>query len=352
MPNTLSDTLQVIINRTQSTLDSLKTAISSINSTPNEETGSILSEWLNIPIKIFGYSSIQVKVFASITALIIFFIIKKIIQKYAVNKIKDVKIRYRWQKILSYTSFTLSAIIIGQIWFKGIQSIATYLGFVSAGIAIALKDPIVNLVGWQYIVWKKPFDVGERVEIGQKSGDVIDITPFNFTIMEIGNWVSADESTGRIVHIPNGQVFTQPLANYGKGFQYIWNEISVLITFESNWQEAKSVLEKISSKRAAHLSEPAEKRVMEASKKFMITDQRLDPKVFTRILDSGIHLTIRYLCTPIRRRSSEQHMWEDILIAFSQYDDIDFAYPTIRRYLGTEEGKTLRKNIKKKDKDD
>ena len=78
----MPDTLQILIDRTQSTLDSLKTAISSINSTPNEEAGSMLSEWLNIPIKIFGYSSIQVKVFASITALIIFFIIKKIIQKY------------------------------------------------------------------------------------------------------------------------------------------------------------------------------------------------------------------------------------------------------------------------------
>ena len=310
------------------------------------ETGPMVLEWLNIPIKIFGYSSIQVKIFASIAALIIFFILRRMIQKYAVNKIKDVKIRYRWQKILSYSSFTISAIIIGQIWFKGIQSIATYLGFVTAGVAIALKDPIVNLVGWQYILWRRPFDVGERIEIGEKSGDVIDITPFNFTVMEIGNWVSADESTGRIIHIPNGQVFTQYLANYGKGFQYIWNEISVLVTFESDWKKAKSILEEVSSKRAAHLSKPAERKVVEASKKFMITDQRLDPKVFTRIADSGIELTIRYLCMPMRRRSSEQHMWEDILIAFAKHDDIDFAYPTIRRYKGSEEGKTLRKDLK------
>jgi len=300
-------------------------------------------EWLNIPLKFFTYSSIQVKIIASIIAFIIIFIFRRITQKYAVNKIRDVKVRYRWQKILSYTSFTLSAIIIGQIWFKGIQSIATYLGFVSAGIAIALKDPIVNLVGWQYIVWRSPFDVGDRVEIGQKSGDIIDVTPFNFTMMEIGNWVSADESTGRIIHVPNGQIFTQYLANYGKGFQYIWNEISISITFESDWEKAKSILEKISSKRAAHLSKPAEKKVIEASKKFMITDQRLEPKVFTRIIDSGIEFTIRYLCTPIRRRSSEQHMWEDILKAFGKYDDIDFAYPTIRRFIATEEGKTLKK---------
>ena len=135
-----------------------------------------------------------------------------------------------------------------------------------------------------------------------------------------------------------------------KGFQYIWNEISILITFESNWENAKSILEKISSKRTAHLSKPAERRIIEASKKFMITDQRLDPKVFTKIGASGIEFTIRYLCTPIRRRRSEQHMWEDILTAFAKYDDIDFAYPTIRRYIGAEEGKTLRKTTKTESK--
>ena len=102
-------------------------------------------DWLNIPLKFFTYSSIQVKIIASLIAFIIFFILRRIIQKYAVNNIKDVKIRYRWQKIISYTAFTLSAIIIGQIWFKGIQSIATYLGLVSAGIAVALKEPILNL---------------------------------------------------------------------------------------------------------------------------------------------------------------------------------------------------------------
>ena len=307
------------------------------------------TDWLELPLKFFTYSSIQVKIIASLMAFIIFMIIRRLIQKYVINNIKDVKIRYRTQKILSYITFTLSAIIVGQIWFKGIQSITTYLGLLSAGIAIALKDPLVNLIGWQYILWRRPFDVGDRVEIGQKAGDVIDITSFNFTMMEIGNWVDADESTGRIVHIPNGQVFTQHLANYGKGFKYIWNEISILITFESDWKEAKSILENISRKRAAHLSKPAEKKIMEASKIFMITDQRLDPKVFTKIVNSGIEFTIRYLCTPIRRRRSEQHMWEDILNAFAKNEEIDFAYPTIRRFMGAEEGKTLRPSLNNKD---
>ena len=80
----------------------------------------------------------------------------------------------------------------------------------------------------------------------------------------------------------------------------------------------------------------------------MITDQRLDPKVFTKIANSGVELTIRYLCTPLRRRRSEQNMWEDILTAFAKYDQIDFAYPTIRRFMNAEEGKTFRQNTDNK----
>ena len=122
-------------------------------------------DWLDIPLKFFTYSSIQVKIMASLMAALIFFIIRKLIQKYAVNNIKDIKIRYRSQKILSYTTFTLSAVIVGQIWFKGIQSITTYLGLLSAGIAIALKDPLVNLIGWQYILCLQKLVLRRRPEV-------------------------------------------------------------------------------------------------------------------------------------------------------------------------------------------
>lgn len=93
------------------------------------------------------------------------------------------------------------------MWFKGIQSLATFLGLVSAGLAIALKDLVTGLAGWIFIIWRKPFGVGDLIQIGNNSGDVIDIRPFKFIIMETGNWVDADQSTGRITHIPNSSVY-------------------------------------------------------------------------------------------------------------------------------------------------
>ena len=224
---------------------------------------SIVSEFLT-------FSSIQAKIISTILVLIIFAIIRRLINKIITAQTEDALIRYRWMKVSTYILIILGFIMVGRIWFEGIQSIVTYLGLVSAGLAIALKDPITNIIGWLFILWRVPFGVGDRVEIGTNSGDVIDINFFNFTLLEIGHWADGNSSTGRIVHVPNGKVFIETLANYGKGFKYIWNEIPVLITFESDWEKAKEILTLIAKNHAEHVSKAASKKFKETSKLFMM----------------------------------------------------------------------------------
>jgi small-conductance mechanosensitive channel len=77
-------------------------------------------------------------------------------------------------------------------------SVVTYLGLVSAALVIALQDPITNFVGWVFIISRRPFEIEDRIQIGEDAGDVIDIRFFQFSLNEIGNWVDADQSTGRI----------------------------------------------------------------------------------------------------------------------------------------------------------
>jgi len=280
-----------------------------------------------------GFSpEIQTKIFASLMITLVLWILYSLIIKIVWRRTENVRTLYSWRKTSGYIVIVLGVFLIGRLWLSGFQSIATYLGLLSAGIAIALKDVVSNFAGWLFIISRRPFSVGDRIQIGNHAGDVIDTRFFQFTLMEIGNWVNADQSTGRIIHIPNGMVLSEVLANYSKGFYYIWNEIPVLITFESNWQEAKKILQKIADKDAEQLSKAAEKRVKEASKKFMILYSRLTPIVYTSVQDSGVLLTIRYLCEPQRRRDSEQVIWEDVLKEFAGHKDIDLAYPTQRFY--------------------
>lgn len=296
-----------------------------------------ITGWLE---KTVGFSpELQNKIITSVIIIFILWLIRQIILKLYFRKNADVRAQYRWRKTSVYIAFTIGFLLIGRIWFEGFTSLATFLGLLSAGLAIALKDPLVDLAGWMFIIWRKPFVVGDRIQIGDNAGDVIDIRIFQFTLMEIGNWVDAEQSTGRILHIPNSKVFSDVQANYTTGFNYIWNEIPVLVTFESNWKKAKDILFKIVNKYAEHLSKSAEEKIKEASRKFMIFYTKLTPIVYTSVRDSGVMLTLRYLCDPRKRRTSEEEIWEEILLKFSECEDIDFAYPTQRFYNNLNEGK-------------
>ena len=283
---------------------------------------------------IFSSTHMQVKVGATIFALILFPLIKRFVILPVINKIRDAKkisaLDTSSEKA-SYIIYFLLFIVIGSIWFEGFESIATYLGFVSAAIAFALKDPIANVAGWMFISTRSPFKVGDRIELGTNAGDVIDINVFNFSIMEMGNWVDADDMTGRIIHIPNARVFTESLANYGKGFHFIWHEIPILVTFESDWRKAKKILNKIIKNKSNKFKIDASKMIKEASKKFMIHKTSLEPIVYTTVEESGVQLTIRFLCEPRQRREIEQDIWQEVLDVFEKEADMDFAYPTQRR---------------------
>jgi len=251
----------------------------------------------------------------------------------------NVRTRYRAKKLAAYTVTALAILLIGPIWFSGFGSLSTFLGLLSAGVAIALKDMIASIAGWFYILGRKPFEVGDRIAIGEHAGDVIDQRLFRFTMLEIGNWVDADQSTGRVIHVPNSLAFTSTIANYTAGFGYIWNELPVLVTFESDWRHAKRILERVGGERCAHLTDSAADAIRKAAQSQMILYSKFDPRVWTRVADSGVSLTLRYLCDPRQRRNTEESIWEDVLDAFAGVDDIDFAYPTERRYVNSVEGK-------------
>lgn len=272
----------------------------------------------------------QRKILISLTILLVIWLLRYLILKLVWRQTEDPRLRYQWKRSIGLALSLIGTILISSVWISAFARFGAFLGLLSAGLAIALKDPLTNIAGWLFITTRKPFSVGDRIQMGDNIGDVIDLRLFQFAIMEVGNWVDADQSTGRIIHIPNGNIFLNPQANYSKGFQYIWNEIPVLVTFESNWERAKSILEKIINQHAEHLTKTVEKQIKEATKKYLITYDHLTPTVYTSVRDSGVLLTIRYLCDVRKRRNSEHDIWEDILREFDKNKDIEFAYPTTR----------------------
>lgn len=278
------------------------------------------------------FPSISYQIAATLIVILGLWLVRLIAIRLINRKIGDDKIQYKWRKNLTYVTGFLALFIIGSIWSEGFKSFSTFLGLLSAGLAIALKDPVSDFAGWMFILWRKPLEVGDRIQLGEVKGDVIDIRLFKFTVLEIGNWVQADQSTGRVVHVPNHKVFTDSLANYTSDFEFIWNEIEVLVTFESDWKKAKDILQEIADKHLKDFVEHAEQQVKRATKSYLIHYRHLTPIVYTDVKESGVNLTIRHLTDPRKRRKIGQVIWEDILDRFDEHENIELAYPTMRIY--------------------
>ena len=261
---------------------------------------------------------------AIILSYLLFIWIRKIINK----KVEDYKKRHQTRRTLQYIIILLTIILITFIWVDKFKSITTFFGFLSAGLALALHQVLLNIAGWTLIILRKPFDLGDRIEFNGVRGDVIDIQVFYTTLVEVGNWVEADQSTGRIVNIPNSTIFNKSLFNYTRGFDYLWNEIRVLITFDSDWQLAKELVLEIAEDNLDNVQEQARMKLNKMSKKYMIKYNKLTPITYVDIVDSGVQITLRYLTSARGRRQSEHQINEQILLAFNQEKEVNLAYPT------------------------
>lgn len=240
---------------------------------------------------------------------------------------------YRARKITAYVATVIGAVTLGFIWLEAFSDFGTYLGLVSAGVAIALADLLKDVAGWVYILTRRPFRTGDRVEIDGIRGDLIDVRLFRFTLMEIGNWVDAEQSTGRLIHIPNGLLFTHELANYTEGFPFLWDEAAVLITFESDYRRAEEIIYEAMREHVPDIEMQAAREIRETAGFYQIKIGALTPIVYLTVRDSGVLLTGRYLIEARSRRDTEQALWRGILDRINADPSVDLAYPTVRTYL-------------------
>ncbi|GAB6100383.1 mechanosensitive ion channel [Halanaerocella petrolearia] len=251
-----------------------------------------------------------------------------------VNKqIDNLKRRHQVRRSIYYITFILNIIIILVIWIRRTVNLTTYLGFLSAGVTLALHQVLLNIAAWILMVVKRPFSLGDRIEWGQIQGDVIDIGVFYTTMLEVGNRIEAEQSTGRLVQMPNSNLFKKSIFNYTKGFGCFWNETQVLVTFESDWEQAQEImLNIINEEKEEGIEERAKCRVQKMSRNYMIKYGAFTPTSYVKIKDSGVQITLRYLTSVRKRRVIEDRVYKRILEEFKQELDIELAYPTKRIY--------------------
>jgi small-conductance mechanosensitive channel len=246
------------------------------------------------------------------------------------RRVKDLKVKHIVRKNIVYLCNFLIILAIILVWLEDIGSVTVIFSVIGAGLVLALQDAILSIAGWFLILVRRPFVVGDRVEFGGVKGDVIDIRLFQTTLLEMGNWVEADQSTGRIVNIPNSAVFRKEDYNYNRGFEFIWNEIKVFVTFESDWKRAEEIMLKHGAKIVEGMEEVVKRKISYMTKEYMIYYDKLTPFVYVDIKDSGVELSLRYLTEAKNRRVTHDALCRAILDDFEKEEKVNFAYRTYR----------------------
>ena len=279
-------------------------------------------------------ADLSFRIAATLATVVIALVVRWLIVRWLNRTITDGDILFRARKATTYTTMAVAVVLLTWIWLPFFDDLGTFLGLLVAGLAIALADVFLDLAGWLFIMFRRPFRVGDRIEIDGTAGDVVDVRAFRFTLLEIKSWVDADQSTGRLVHVPNGHLFRHPTANYTEGFFYIWHEMPVLVTFESDWRRAEELIRAALEPFAiAEEDFRRHEAAASAARDYVIKFRELGATVYVSTRDSGVLLTARLLVEARSRRGVEDEFWRALLSAFQAEPSVELAYPTVRTYL-------------------
>ncbi|MDC6351935.1 mechanosensitive ion channel [Zeaxanthinibacter sp. PT1] len=248
------------------------------------------------------------------------------------KRIENTVFRYKTQKLIEILGYFMIILLV--ILFVTVDNVRDYtiiIGLFTAGLTFTLQELILSVAGSFYIFAVRVYKPGDRIEINGITGDVIDIDSIYTTLMEIGAWVSTDNYSGRIVKISNAYVFKGPIHNYSLDFPFVWDELNVLITYQSDLEEAKRlVLQEANTLLAAYTTASTSKW-KELVERYYIEDAALEPNVAVKLTDNWIQLNLRYITDYKKRRKMQQDLFERIESVFkSKGESVIFASSTLQ----------------------
>jgi len=238
------------------------------------------------------------------------------------NKVSASKDRYTLRKTISILITVLAVASLFAIWVERTSTLLIAYGILSAGVAIALQDLLRNIAGGILIIISRPFKAGDRIQVGDSIGDVLDIGSISTTIMEIQEWVDADQYTGRILQVPNSFALNQTIKNYTRDYSFIWDEIRVMLIYGSNWKKAEEIALKTAGPIVGEFEDLAQQELSLMGKKYFITTYDVQTKLYTKMQENWIEMRLRYVVDPRKRRAISHLLISNILEALEKEEDI------------------------------
>src|SRR6056297_374416 len=233
-------------------------------------------------------------------------------RKWMKKNLHDNSIKYKAQKAIQVVGYLLIILITISYFTGSIKDFGLAMGLITAGITIKLQELILSIAGSFYIFFVRVYKPGDRIEINGIKGDVIDIDSVYTTLMEMGEWVSTDNYSGRIVKISNAFVFKGPIKNYSMDFPFVWDELNILITYGSDIKIAKNLILKSASELLTEYTETSITKWKEMVARYYIEDATLKPSLAVTLTDNWIQINLRYITDYKLRRDTKHRLFEHI----------------------------------------
>jgi small-conductance mechanosensitive channel len=236
--------------------------------------------------------------------------------------------------IFQMTSYVVWFVALGAvIWVvaggpQGVDFIS--LGLVSAAMIYVLQKPLLNIVGWAVLMYRSIYHLGDRIKINDVKGYVTNISVMNTTVREFGGWMSGDSFTGRLVSIPNSMITEANVYNYTKDTKFIWDEVTVSITYESDMTAAR---EHVLKATEAVVGKFMRKYAKTVRAKYEFSDIQgmvvEEPRVLLNLGEFCVQFFAVYFCPAHRRREVRSKILSSILRRIGQDESVQIAYPHV-----------------------
>jgi small-conductance mechanosensitive channel len=226
----------------------------------------------------------------------------------ASRRASDEYARFHYRRLVRFGATLVAVVALLVVWRRYVGHIGIFAGLFLAGLAFAMQEVIGALAGWFNIVSGRIYRVGDRIQLSDVQGDVIDITPLRTKILEIGSqpvgldtasgsWVQGRQLTGRIVSISNKATFEAPVYNFSATFDYVWEELTVPIPHDADWERAEEVMLEVARRVSA--TEGAERAIDAMTRHYPLPRAEVEPRVFMRLTDNYVELAARFV-VPVR----------------------------------------------------
>lgn len=255
-------------------------------------------------------------------------ILYKVLNRVIKRQVKDITHRHSLRALTRNIIIVTVIILVVLVWLRPQQNLTVVIGLAVAGIILAAQSAISSFSGFLLIISSNIYGIGDRISINNVTGDVMDIGFMRTTIMEVGQWVKADQYTGRIVTISNKALFDNPVFNYTRHWGYLWDEIMIPVTYTSDWRLASDIMSELGNKHTAELQEDAEAKLTKLTDRFPLKQTTVEPSVYFVMTDNWIEITLRFVVDAQERRKVKAQLNRELLQRIDEEENITVASAT------------------------